>query len=527
MKNYLLNSLVAILFLIINHPLGAKEIIVSNSTELQNAINNVQGGDTISLQSANYGDFTISGKNNSSFVIIQAYIGSTPVFSRIDFHNSSYWKLFGINIKPRFSSGADGKTALDLNGSYLAAENCVINYSEDISGWTDSDWLARSGNGIAMDGDHISVLNNTITVIDHGISCDATNSLVSGNMIANFRGDGIRGLSDDVVYEYNTIKNSFDVDDNHDDGFQSWSYGSGGVGTGTVLNVALHGNTIINYEDPNQPYKGNLQGVGLFDGMFENWVVENNLVITNHWHGISFYGAINCKIINNTVIDNDLAPSPDPWIMIHDHKNGTPSSGVIVRNNIATDYSITGGVTEDHNIEITMNDASTYFLNPSGGSGDYHLNSTSPAIDAGSGDDAPNIDKDGVTRPQGSGWDLGCYEYSDATSVETSNNYPTEFQLFQNYPNPFNPITRIRFVIPNEVRNLKDFSSRASRNDNSLVTLKVYDVLGNEIATLVDDYKPAGEYEVIFDGNNLSSTIYYSQLIVGNYMQTRKMLLLK
>ncbi|MEJ5262537.1 MAG: family 10 glycosylhydrolase, partial [Ignavibacterium sp.] len=61
---------------------------------------------------------------------------------------------------------------------------------------------------------------------------------------------------------------------------------------------------------------------------------------------------------------------------------------------------------------------------------------------------------------------------------------PEEFILEQNYPNPFNPSTKIRFVIPNEERNLKDFSSQASRNDNTLVTLKVYDVLGNEIATL-------------------------------------------
>jgi hypothetical protein len=62
---------------------------------------------------------------------------------------------------------------------------------------------------------------------------------------------------------------------------------------------------------------------------------------------------------------------------------------------------------------------------------------------------------------------------------------------------------------------------------SSSVTLKVYDVLGNEVETLVDEYKNAGTYEVILDGSNLSSTIYYYQLIVGNFIQTRKMLLLK
>lgn len=510
MKKSLLIHFVGMIFLIYLQSATATEIIVSNSTELQNAINNVQGGDTISLLSGNYGTLTINGKNNTSFVTIRAYPGSAPLFFRVSFRNSSYWKLSGADIKPRYTSGADGKEAVDLDGSYLTIENCNINFADDISGWTATDWVNRTGNGIIMDGSNITAFNNTITAVDHGIACSANNSLVSHNLIVNFRGDGIRGLGDDDVYEYNTIKNEYDVDENHDDGFQSWSYGSGGVGTGTVKNVILRGNTIINYEDPNQPYRGNLQGIGLFDGMFENWIVENNLIITDHWHGISFYGAINCKIINNTVVDNDLTPSPDPWIMVNNHKNGTPSSGVIVRNNIATDYSLTGGYTADHNIEITMNNASTYFVNPSGGNGDYRLNATSPAIDAGNGDSAPGIDKDGVVRPQGNNFDIGCYEFTDASEVTESNN-PESFHLFQNYPNPFNPGTIIQYEI-------------ASRQ---YVTLKVYDVLGNELATLVNENKAAGIYKVNFNASHLPSGMYIYKIQSGNFSDVKKMLLLK
>ncbi|GIK22424.1 MAG: hypothetical protein BroJett005_18380 [Ignavibacteriota bacterium] len=274
MKKSLLIHFIGIIFLIYLQSATATEIIVSNSTELQNAINNVQGGDTISLLSGNYETLTVNGKNNNSFVTIRAYPGAVPLFSSVSFHNSSYWKLWGVDIKPRYTSGADGTEAVDLDGSYLNVENCNINYADDISGWTATDWVERTGNGIIMDGSNITAFNNTITAIDHGIACSANNSLVSHNLIVNFRGDGIRGLGDDDVYEYNTIKNEYDVDENHDDGFQSWSYGSGGVGTGTVKNVTLRGNTIINFEDPNQPYRGNLQGIGLFDGMFENWIVD-------------------------------------------------------------------------------------------------------------------------------------------------------------------------------------------------------------------------------------------------------------
>jgi hypothetical protein len=115
----------------------------------------------------------------------------------------------------------------------------------------------------------------------------------------------------------------------------------------------------------------------------------------------------------------------------------------------------------------------------------------------------------------------------DPTSITENNSNELKFSLEQNYPNPFNPSTKIWFVIPNGVRNLKDFSSQAPRNDNSFITLKVYDVLGNEIATLVNEEKPAGEYEVEFNATGLPSGIYFYKLSAGEYNQTQKMIYLK
>ena len=90
-----------------------------------------------------------------------------------------------------------------------------------------------------------------------------------------------------------------------------------------------------------------------------------------------------------------------------------------------------------------------------------------------------------------------------------------KFSLEQNYPNPFNPGTKIRFVIPNGVRNPKDFSSQNPGNDNVNVTLKVFDVLGREVEALVNDEQSPGEYEVEFNGANLTSGIYFYQLKTG------------
>lgn len=99
----------------------------------------------------------------------------------------------------------------------------------------------------------------------------------------------------------------------------------------------------------------------------------------------------------------------------------------------------------------------------------------------------------------------------------------TEYKLEQNYPNPFNPSTTIKYQIPHSL------NSRFAKEGNTgeVVKLIVYDVLGREVATLVNKKQKPGNYKVVFDANNLSSGVYYYQLKVGNSLQTKKMLLLK
>ncbi|HMU44429.1 MAG TPA: T9SS type A sorting domain-containing protein [Ignavibacteriaceae bacterium] len=95
--------------------------------------------------------------------------------------------------------------------------------------------------------------------------------------------------------------------------------------------------------------------------------------------------------------------------------------------------------------------------------------------------------------------------------ADQSNEIPTGFVLEQNYPNPFNPSTAIRFQVPNA----------------SFVNLKVYDVLGKEVATLVNEEKPVGNYEVNFNPSNLASGIYFYTLQAGKFTETKKLILLK
>ncbi len=116
---------------------------------------------------------------------------------------------------------------------------------------------------------------------------------------------------------------------------------------------------------------------------------------------------------------------------------------------------------------------------------------------------------------------------------EQENSVLDNFKLYQNYPNPFNPSTTISYSIPfssvilSEAKNPQDYSSIAPQNDNNLVTLKVYDILGNEVNVLVNENKTPGNYEVKFDGTNFPSGVYYYQLAVGDFLKTNKMILLK
>jgi hypothetical protein len=115
----------------------------------------------------------------------------------------------------------------------------------------------------------------------------------------------------------------------------------------------------------------------------------------------------------------------------------------------------------------------------------------------------------------------GTFSYSNEVEVDLS--LPQTFSLEQNYPNPFNPSTTISFSVPSVVD--ANFAS------TTLVQLKVYDLLGNEIATLVNEEKPAGNYEVEFSTSSInhqtSSGVYFYKLQAGSFVDTKKMILMK
>ena len=111
-----------------------------------------------------------------------------------------------------------------------------------------------------------------------------------------------------------------------------------------------------------------------------------------------------------------------------------------------------------------------------------------------------------------SSWELGNFDYvSPFTAVENLENDITSFKVNQNYPNPFNPSTKIKYSVP-------QFSN---------IMIKVFDILGNEIETLVDEEKSAGTYEITWYAEQLPSGIYFYRLQAGFFAETKKMVLLR
>lgn len=112
--------------------------------------------------------------------------------------------------------------------------------------------------------------------------------------------------------------------------------------------------------------------------------------------------------------------------------------------------------------------------------------------------------------PGGTGMS-GVIIVQDPVSVSDDDLIAEKFELMQNYPNPFNPTTTISFSIPS----------------STFTSLKVFDTLGNEVAILVNEEKPAGTYEVEFNADGLTSGVYMYSLHAGNFIATKKLLLMK
>ena len=470
---------------------------------LQHAADIVSAGDSVLVLTGNYTGFDLrtNGTQNSQIVfkaiennvVIDQQNPVTP--DGINVENASWIVIDGFEVKDQPRAGIRAAVS-----DFISIKN---NYCHNNQRW-----------GIFTGfTDDLTVENNTCSYSadEHGIyvSNSSDRPIIRNNHSFNNNGCGIHmngdismgedGIIHDAVVEGNIL---------HDNGY----------GGGSAINM---------------------------DGV-QNSEIFNNLIYNNHATGIAMYqidggeASKNNKVFNNTIIQ----PADGRWciISVNGSTGNTLYNNILInhhnfRGSISLDTESMPGFISDYNIVVnrlsdddgnsnmTLSDwqalgfdLHSIIADPENqifvdyNNNNYHLLQNAQAVNAGTNLVLPTVfeDLDNVSRPQGNGFDIGCYEFSSTTGI-TGENIPEEFKLFQNYPNPFNPETVISWQSPVTGKNV----------------LKVFNILGNEIATLVNKEMPSGKYEINFDGSELPSGIYLIRLQVDSFVQTKKMSLIK
>ena len=383
--------------------------------------------------------------------------------------------------------------------------------------------------GIAIDGSDGNEIGNLLDP-DYG-------NVISGNSVAGISIGGVPpdSYSENNFVYYNII--GLDITESY-----AIPNGNGLVITNGARNEGIEYNIMA----------GNtLSGIHIFGQddetktsqhyIFNNYIGVNssNVQFPNDQNGINIWGNVEDVLIG--VSSNG---EPKPNITVGNQGNGiyiadqfgyypskiTVRKNILYQNNsqnffvsalsnegITPPYSLSfsnntiAGISDDPGALIDVYKANINEFSPSayqwlgstivGSNGVFSYEITDPSVEAVS---LAATDNNGNTS---------AFAFIELiTDVEKENNeIPSEYTLKQNYPNPFNPLTTISFSIPNE----------------EFVTIRVFNSLGEEVAELVNENFPAGNYSISFNASELTSGVYYYKIVAGNYFQTRKMMLVK
>jgi hypothetical protein len=320
----------------------------------------LKGGDTVLLKSGYHGDVKFAGDNEAP-ITIAADKGQKPQLSHLVITKGKNWIVKGLIISPTFSEteykgdivsfGESGES------SKITVEDCYIFGAEDTSNFDAQQWMDLKGAmQMGRNGRDLTARNNYIRNVRFGISATSFDSLIEGNVVTDYSADGIRLTRDGQTAQYNIIKNVYvsakDGDKNHDDGIQCFLFNAG---KGELKNLTVVGNLIIAHENPNQKLQNTLQGIGFFDGPLVNFVVTDNVVGVDSWHGISLYDAQGCRVENNVVWTPEGPMRA--WIMFSGKKDvaGGGLKDNIARNNFAPTLKLdVEGVTAEKNKQATQ-----------------------------------------------------------------------------------------------------------------------------------------------------------------------------
>jgi hypothetical protein len=481
-NNYMKSKiLLLILFLFASSFASALIIHVpTNYNTIQLGINAANNGDTVLVEPGTYFE-NLNFRGKKIVLTSRFYIGNNLSYIQSTIINGSTPASPDSATCVRFHNGEDSTTVLQ---------------GFTITGGTGTKWTDEHGAGIYREGGGIliafcsPIIKNNIITNNEAINTSGVMSCGGGGLRI---GDGTPKILNNIIM-----------------------YNKGLYGAGIVLNYTgvTVKNNLICYNSQSTSFQA---GAGIWanntlSGKIR--LIENNTIMHNSsttgTAGVLSYGSI--LVLRNNIVWGNTTPLNGPQVL-------TFNGGTLT----ATYCDIQGGLIGAGNINVYPQFADTNFILANG----------SPCIDAGDSSSVYNDPADsanpGIAKFPSKGGlrnDLGVY--GGAGSLLLSNNMviginennkilPEGFRLYQNYPNPFNPSTKILFDVP--VKN----GSRAMTN----IQLKIYDVLGKEIAKLIDGQLSAGNYEVSWNAADIPSGIYFYKLISGNFSDSKVMILTK
>jgi hypothetical protein len=348
----------------------------------------------------------------------------------------------------------------------------------------------------------------------------------SDGLGASGDGDGFHSLDGDSIDFIDCIARN-----NSEDGFDLSSNGilKNCISSGhTACNIKLWRRDNDNYAPKTMTiinsliYNAGECGIKITNG--PQLRLFSSVIYGNGEEGVAFRGVsisegpevVESEIVNNIIAGNS---KNETWAKGIDVKQSGPNI-----NKVSANYNLyhdnvnpNSGLDSDSNAVSGKNPG---FLDAA--SANFHLSDSSPAINAGITDEIYqslislfgvdlSMDHDDAMRPFDDIWDIGAFEYSTSTEIrQGSIKMPSSFYLY-NYPNPFNPTTLINYEL--QITNYVDLS--------------IYDLLGQKVTTLVSDKQMVGDHQVQWDATGFPSGVYMYRLRVGNYIESRKMVLLR
>ncbi len=436
---------------------------------------------------------------------------------------ANWWEFNGLHFD------MDNKTsdAIKPRGDHLTFRNCEISNGQ------------RDGFDTNMT-DYLLIENCTIHGFDRSDRYDAHGIILNGGHNNTIRGNTIYDCKGDCIQLYKADQN-YDTVIEDNDLYTTMGNGSEnaidikGTQGCTIRNNKMHGfhdaddsdgvalkinkNSDDILVEKNDIYASN-GGIRITGGEMDRITIQFNVIHDLHVDGgdSSKYGyGVQFDGVNDVIFkSNTFANIPGPlfWIASGGATNLNIKNNLFYNSNtfkgstsdfdgmVSIDYNGWFNCVETISGSHDTNGSDPMFLDEA--EQDYHLNSASPAIDMG--DPA-----EGTAFPGGR-IDLGAFEYKETTSIAfPRQNIINDFKLRPNYPNPFNPGTIINYQLP--IANY--------------VELRIFNALGQQVQTLVDQRQEVGMYRVRFDGSSLPSGIYFYRLRAGSFIQIRKMTLLR